>query len=153
MNVICQGNALGWTNLLTVYPRQSSNLCFLAVYLQAVCSAFCPSAAPVPSRLPEPNPLIFKTPDFEPRWLQEFTEFGPSYFPNQLLCGIISPMFSSGVSLSLVLLWSGDSPIPRGHNLSPKLCFHSSYLLFSGLFSTFNCGICSVSLQIEFRGT
>lgn len=41
------------------------------------------------------NPLIFKTPGFEPHWLQELTKFDPSHFPMPLLSGSIFPICSS----------------------------------------------------------
>lgn len=103
--------------------------------------------------IPESSPLIFKIQGFKYSWLWELTKVGPSPFKAKCYYGdsfslcelpgviVYSSPFSAPCLFPHLGGWSLLSPLPH-------LCF--SNLLRCGLFCTFSCGFCSVSLWVVF---
>ena len=112
---------------------------------------FSKSSPNVLQALQEPSTLSFKTPGFKPYWLQELTKSGPSHSPAN--CYRDSFSLCIPMCQSFTLLRDHGSLLTTVSTIcfSSKLHLHTSYyLLQCGLFSTFSCGICSASLQINF---
>lgn len=80
-------------------------------------------------------------------------KFSPSCFLSKLLFGLIfsvhSPVCQSVLCPSLQLQLP---PHHSGHDQFPKLSLCISYLLHCGLFSTFDCGVSSARLHIDYLG-
>ena len=136
-------------------PRCCRDHCFHIV---------CPWAVSLPSlqeqlqclwALPKPNLLTFRTLGFKACWLQELMKFAPFAFQANLLWGFVFPVWASlCTSLPFCLLCNQGS-LPTAAAMicfSPKPHSHTYYLLRCGLFSTFSCRVCSVSLQVDLWG-
>lgn len=102
-----------------------------------------------PLILPEPSTLTFKT---LPSGCKNLGNLGPLTFQTSCYGGLFNSCSPLSVSLSLTLLCACSFllTIVAMINLSPKPCLHASCLLQNGLFSTFSCRYCSVSLQVNF---
>ena len=151
MNTATLGYALRRANsLLTECSRCSSDHLFPHC-MPPRLSAFSPGRTL--QNLFQPSLLTFKTLGFKPHWLQELTKFSPSHFPNQWLWRNIFCVFPCEF-LSLSPLYNHSYLLSTAARIrfSPKPCLHTSYLLWCGLFSTYSCGVCSASLQVNFWG-
>lgn len=146
MNAASLGHSLRRaTNLPTVCPMRSSDCCFHTVGLLAVCPAFSLKVAPMSSKFSHS----------QAGWPLKLQALRLSCFPSQLLQGFIFPTGSLCASSSLGLLSRRLQIPPHCSNQDPFLSQVSScisYLLLCGLWSTFSCGLCSDSLQINSWG-
>lgn len=80
-------------------------------------------------------------------------KFGPSCFHSQMLKGFIFPVWASwcySLFLSLLCICRFLPPVDTVVPFSIPLRLRSSYPLWCVFFSTFSCGVCSVSLHVVF---
>ena len=128
-------------------PRHSSHHFFYVVFPQVVCLPSFQEQSSAFRTLSQPSLLTLKLQTLSPTGCKNLQNSAPLIFQANgfvkcYLCVFPCVLLSLPFSVTLYFLLSGAPMI----HVFPKLCLYTSYPLQCGLFSSFSCEVCSVSI-------